>query len=203
MKKLRLVALLLTSFVALASTISLAATYPYIWQTQPRQIHSGLTILSSQITAILDVAPDPLNLRSMGKWITAYIQLPEEYNPENIAASTILLNETIQPVLDPKYGFVTNSSEYLVDHNNDGILERMVKFNRTMASSLILSKGIRYGHVTLTVIGQLNDGTSFEGSDIIMVRMPGDVEARCARFRRVKHYADHKDDLNVLGGQAS
>jgi hypothetical protein len=43
-------------------------------------------------------------------WITAYIQLPEGYNPEDIDATTILLNGTISPVLDPKYDFVTNSS---------------------------------------------------------------------------------------------
>lgn len=121
------------------------------------------------ITATLDIDPDTLNLRSKGKWIIAYIQLSKGYNPEEIDATTILLNETIQPVLDPKYDFVTNSSEYLVDHNNDGIIERMVKFNRTEVESFISSQGIGWGKVPLTVTGELFDGTSFEGTDIIFV----------------------------------
>ena len=115
------------------------------------------------IEAALDIDPDTLNLRSKAKWTTAYIQLPEEYNPEDIDATTILFNETIQPVLDPKYDFVTNSSEYLVDHNEDGILERMVKFNRAEVKAIV-----NVGNVTLTITGEVN-GILFEGSDIIRV----------------------------------
>ena len=132
------------------------------------------------IMASLDIDPDTLDLRSKGKWITAYIQLPEGYNPENFDASTILLNETIQPVLDPKYGFVTNSSEYLVDHNNDGILERMVKFDRaTLQSWIYQSAGMR-SDVPLTLTGKLLDGTQFEGTDTISVFWTG----RRAPFKR-------------------
>ena len=121
------------------------------------------------ITATIDVDPDTLNLRSKGQWITAYIQLPEGYNPEDIDATTILLNGTISPILDPKYGFVTNSSEYLVDNNGDVVLERMVKFDRAQVESFISSQGIGYGKASITVTGELVDGTSFEGTDIIFV----------------------------------
>jgi parallel beta-helix repeat protein len=127
------------------------------------------------VTAAVYVDPNTLNLRSEGKWITAYVQLPQGYGAADIHSSSIRLNGTISPVLDAKYDFVTNSSEYLVDHNNDGILERMVKFNRTEVSESIFSKGIRYGNVALTLTGQFYDNTPFEGSDTIMVRMPGDV----------------------------
>ena len=128
------------------------------------------------ITATLNIEPDTLNLKSEGKWITAYIQFTEEHNAEDIDASTILLNETIQPVLDPKYDFVTNSSEYIVDHDSDGVLERMVKFNRTEVASWISDElGIQYGDITLTIIGGLFDGTPFEGSDTIRVNYAGDV----------------------------
>ncbi len=125
------------------------------------------------VTATIDIHPDTLNLRSEGKWITAYIQLPEEYNAEDIDAATILLNETIQPVLDPKYEFVTNPSEYLVDHNEDGILERMVKFDKAEVMALL-----SVGEATLTITGEVN-GTSFEGSDSIRVIFPstGSVDA--------------------------
>jgi len=127
------------------------------------------------ITASVDIDTNTLSVRSKGKWITAYIQLPEGYNSSAIDATTILLNGTIASVLDPKYDFVTNSSEYLVDHNSDGILERMVKFNRTAVEDFILSKGYKYGNVTLTVTGLLYDGASFEGSDTVLVKVPGDA----------------------------
>jgi parallel beta-helix repeat protein len=121
------------------------------------------------VAATIDICPDTLNLRSKGRWIIAYLQLPEGYNAADIDATFILLNGTISPVLDPKYGFVTNSSEYLLDHNNDGILERMVKFDRASVESFITSQGIGYGNVALTVTGKLFDGTPFEGTDIIFV----------------------------------
>jgi len=121
------------------------------------------------IMATLNVDPDTLNLRNKGQWITAYIQVPEDQSAADINATTILLNGTISPVLDPKYDFVTNSSVYLVDYNNDGILERMIKFNRTEVESFISSQGIDWGKVQLTVTGELLDGTLFEGTDTISV----------------------------------
>jgi len=127
------------------------------------------------IMASLDIDPDTFNLRSKGQWITAYVQLPEGYDAADIEATTITLNGTIRPVLDLKYDFVTNSSEYLVDHNNDGVLERMAKFNRTRVSEYTISEGIMHGNVALTLTGQLTDGTLFEGSKVIRVMMPGDA----------------------------
>jgi parallel beta-helix repeat protein len=125
------------------------------------------------ITATIDIGPDTLNMKSQVRWITAYIQLPERYNPEDIDASTILFNGTVPPVLDPKYGFVTNSSEYLVDQNNDGILERMVKFDRVKLELWIYqSVGMQYD-VSLTITGKLSDGTSFDGTDTISVFWAG------------------------------
>lgn len=115
------------------------------------------------VEATIDINPDTFYLKSQAKWITAYIQLPVGYNSEDIDATTILLNNTIQPVLDPKYGFVTNSSEYLIDHNEDGILERMVKFDRTEVMALL-----NIGEATLTITGKVN-GIPFEGSDTIRV----------------------------------
>jgi len=128
------------------------------------------------VTAAVDIDPDTLNLMSTGQWITVYIQLPEEYNAADIDATTIRLNETISPILDPKYSFVTNPSEYLVDHSNDGILERMVKFERAAVESWIYyTQGISYGDVALTITGNLIDETFFEGTDIIFVNYPGDA----------------------------
>ena len=129
-------------------------------------------------SATIDMDPDTLNLRSKGQWITVYIQLPEKYNAADINATTILLNETISPVLDPKYEFVTSPSEYLVDHDEDGILERMVKFDTTEVMALL-----RVGEATLTITGEVND-ISFEGSDNIRVILPSTGCGGCRGFKR-------------------
>jgi parallel beta-helix repeat protein len=129
------------------------------------------------ISCNVNIDPDTLNLKSKSKWITAYIQLPEGYNAEDIDASTILLNGTIQPILESKYDFVTNSTEYIVDHNGDGILERMVKFNKTEVASWIHDDlNIQYGNLTLTITGKLLDETLFEATNIIKVLFPGDAD---------------------------
>ena len=129
------------------------------------------------VSATVDVNPSVLNVRSKGEWITCYVELPEGYNPEEIDATTILLNETIQPILDPKYEFVTNSSEYLVDQNEDGILERMVKFDKAEVMALP-----SVGETTLTITGEVN-GTPFEGSDSIRVIFPS-TGCGCRGFKR-------------------
>jgi hypothetical protein len=150
----------------------------YLWCTGDNYLYR-INVIKS-ISANACVSPETLNLKSKGKWITAYIQLPERYNPEDIDASTILLNGTIQPVLDPKYDFVTNSSEYLVDHNNDGILERMLKFDRATLASFIYQRVGMQSDVTLTITGELLDGTLFKGTNTISVFWNG-RHAPCKR----------------------
>ncbi|MCK5291238.1 MAG: hypothetical protein KAR39_04370 [Thermoplasmata archaeon] len=118
-----------------------------------------------QIKARIDIDPDTLNLRSRGKWVTCYIELPAEYDPRDINASTILLNNTLRPELDPKYGFVRSEESYIVDHDGNGIYERMVKFGRQKVIDMLGQGGL----AELTVVGHMNDGTQFEGSDTINV----------------------------------
>jgi len=122
------------------------------------------------VTATVDVDPDAINLLSHSGWITAYIELSAGFNVADINATTILLNGTIPSVLNPKYGYVTNSSECLVDNDDDGILELMVKFNKTELTSYIYQVlGIKHGNIMLTISGNLMDGETFEGSDTIKV----------------------------------
>jgi len=120
-----------------------------------------------QTATAIDIEPDVLNLKSKGRWITAYIEFPKGYNVSDINISSILLNGTIP---------VDMSAPIAVgDYDSDGIPDLMVKFNRTAVCQLILSKGVMLGNVTLTVSGKLYDGTEFEGCDTIRVRMPGDI----------------------------
>jgi hypothetical protein len=126
-----------------------------------------------KIEATVDIDPDSLNLKTtVDQWITAYIELPEPYNVTDIDLETVRLNTTIPAVTDPKYGFVTEPEEYITDNDGDGILERMVKFDRAEVISFVRTNielsGWRFKNVTLTVRGEVA-GELFEGSDRIKV----------------------------------
>jgi hypothetical protein len=115
----------------------------------------------------LDIDPDTLNLKSKGRRITAYIELYDGRDVRDIDISTILLNETIPAERWPTA---------IGDHDEDGIPDLMVKFDRNRVQEYIeglnLSNGGagRFGYeVTLTVAGMFNDGTTFECSDTIRV----------------------------------
>ncbi|MCJ7429774.1 hypothetical protein MUO83_00985 [Candidatus Bathyarchaeota archaeon] len=120
---------------------------------------------------------DTLNLKSRGDWVTAYVELPEGYDVNNIDISTIKLNETIPAELEPvAFG----------DYDNDRILDLAVRFNRTLLVKYLISKGIASGNVTLTITGlsalektehtQPATTVAFEGSTTIKVSsLVGDV----------------------------
>ncbi len=102
------------------------------------------------IPATIDINPDTLNLKSGGKWITCYIELPEGYDVENINIDTISLN-----------GLATEWADV-----QEGVL--MVKFDRQAVQAMV-SVG---DEVELTVTGEVC-GVAFEGSDTIRVIMLG------------------------------
>ena len=113
--------------------------------------------------ATLHVSPQGLNLWSRGQWITAYIELPQSYDPNDIDISTIRLNETIE--VDP------NAPATVGDYDNDGIPDLMVKFRRADILLCILEAigfpEIKFANVTLTVTCKLEDETQFKGSQTI------------------------------------
>jgi hypothetical protein len=121
------------------------------------------------ITATIDINPDALMLRSRGKWITGYIELPEGYNVRDINVSSILLNNTIPAEPKPRA---------IGDFDSDGIPDMMIKFSRADVISLILAnvniEG-RFMTATLTVTGSLYDGTPFQGSDTIKIILPRNI----------------------------
>lgn len=121
----------------------------------------------SKLTATVDINPETLNLKSKGKWITAYIELPEGYDVSDVNVSTVLLNDTVPAETHPVG---------IGDEDGDGIPDLMVKFDRASVIDYIdenvdWSKPERTKplicQVTLTITGMLYDGTPFEGSDTI------------------------------------
>ena len=129
---------------------------------------------NTTINVKIDIDPDTLNLKSNGNWITCYIELPSGYNASDINASTILLNGSLPPVLDPKYGFVKDEKGYLTDHDGNNVTERMLKFDRASVQSL-LSPG---ESVNVSVTGKLYSNRSFQGQDTIRVIKPPEVKMK-------------------------
>lgn len=113
----------------------------------------------------IDFDPDTLNLKSNGAWITAFIELPEGYDVEDIDISMIMLNNTIPADLD--------APTQIGDYDLDGVVDLMVKFNR--ASIVEWLGTIDYSEETakrcsetLVITGEVLDVT-FHGLDAIEV----------------------------------
>ena len=110
-------------------------------------------VWGSTIFATINFDPDTLNQKSMGKWVTVYIDFPGTTNVNEIDVDTILLNGVLGRAIDSP----TDISD------DDQIL--MVKFDRAALIGLVDSDP----NVQITISGELNDGTPFEGSDTISV----------------------------------
>ena len=131
----------------------------------------SLTILTQFVTtqvsangikADVDIDPDSLLLKEegYGKWITAYIGLPEGYDVNNINVSSV--------TLEVMGGHVSVSMHDIQEN------KLMVKFDRTMVINWLwsmiehMSPHVKE-EVTLEVTGKLDDGLTFRGSDTIRV----------------------------------
>jgi hypothetical protein len=102
----------------------------------PRDIH-----------ATIDIDPDTLNLKSNGRWITAYISVPGGGNVSNINVSTVQLNSSIPA----DWGDVQGNIQ-------------MVKFDRLAVEDFI---GAATPSIGLNVSGKLCNDKNFFGTDYI------------------------------------
>ncbi len=100
----------------------------------------------------LDIDPDTLNLKSKGKWITAYLTT-EDASADDIDALSLLLNDVIRP-------------EWWDIQNNTTL---MIKFDRAVVQAIVPVSD----SVDIKVTGQWKDGESFEVHDMIRVINPG------------------------------
>jgi len=110
----------------------------------------------TSILATVDIDPDTLNLKSNGRWITAYIELPSGYDLASVNIGTIALENVVPAEPRPTE---------ICDH--DGTSGLMVKFDRAAVQALV-----SVGDVKLTVTGKWH-AVLFEGSDNIRVINPG------------------------------
>jgi len=108
-----------------------------------------------QTETIIDFDPDTLNLKSKGRWVTVYIELPEGFDVSQIDVSSIMLNGTVPALTKPTE---------VGDHDDDGVPDLMVKFDRATVQA-ILSTGEQ---VPVTVSGKI-EGIRFKGIDSVRV----------------------------------
>jgi parallel beta-helix repeat protein len=106
------------------------------------------------IRATIDLDPDTLNLRSGGRWITCYIELPEGHDVADIDISTVRLEGEVQAEARPTQ---------VGDSDDDEIPDLMVKFDRSAVQGLL-----EVGDVELTVTGTVGL-VNFQGSDTARV----------------------------------
>lgn len=136
---------------------------PYVIDANNSDHYPLMNPWTPTIKATVDFEPDTLNLRSKGKLVTCYIELPEGYNIANINVTTIKLNATVSAESKPTT---------IGDYDNDAIPDLMVKFDRTKVMKYIqnsVSETGKFVTVTLTITGKLNDGTPFQGSNTIRI----------------------------------
>jgi hypothetical protein len=113
------------------------------------RIDMGAYEYSPTISAEVRIVPRTINLQSKGKWINAFIRLPESYNVIDIDSSSVLLEGEIEPQ------WVWFDEEEQV---------AMVRFSREEVRDILT-----IGEVELTITGQFTDGTIFEAKDVIIV----------------------------------
>lgn len=128
----------------------------------------GFQVLSPTIAftldATVDIKPDTINLNREGRWITAYITLPEGYNVTDIDRTNINMTDP----LDPLWKI---SSEW--SNIENCIL--MIKFDSSLVIEHLWERlwhmGGNRASIELTVEGFVN-GTPFAGSDTVAIMNP-------------------------------
>jgi outer membrane protein assembly factor BamB len=104
------------------------------------------------IEATVNIDPDTLKLGSKGKWVTAYIELPDEYDSNDINLDTVNL------------GYETSEVSASWGEVQGDIC--MVKFDRNQVKEMLAGL---IGYVELKVSGKVGE-TAFEGTDTIKVK---------------------------------
>lgn len=107
-----------------------------------------------------DTEPNTLSVTSNGKWMTAYVELPPEYDPMDVVIETVLLNGVVPAESSP----FDNDGDF----NDNGIPDLMFKFDRTAIEG-VLPEG---ENVQVTITGEIRDTIYFVATDYIRVINP-------------------------------
>jgi hypothetical protein len=109
--------------------------------------------------ADFDVDPNTLNLGSNGMWVLARVELPVQYDPQDVLVETARLNAVVAADLQ----------QYEIDDwNENGIPDLTLRFDR-IAVEAILGEG---DSVEVTVTGEIEDTIYFTGTEYIRAIHP-------------------------------
>jgi len=145
------------------------------------------------IPAIVNIAPDTINLKSMGNFITAYIELPNSFNVSQIDGNTIQISAVDGHPIEPICADKTMEPEI----ESDNCL--LAKFKRQDLMNLLVPED----EVEITMEGTLTSGEKFIGADTIRVIEPGsqprvDSGEKRFIFRLGKHLSSDSRILSAL-----
>ena len=142
--------------VAAGRTLILAWNVPVgAIPTEGYIVRSTETEIVQIVPATIDFDPNTFNLKSKGKSVTAYIELPGGFDAHQIDITSIRLNDTVPALTKPTQ---------IGDHDHDGTPDLMVKFD-TAAVSGVLTPG---DQVDVTMTGEVA-GLPFASTDTIRV----------------------------------
>jgi hypothetical protein len=129
-------------------------------------------VKAASVQAIVKFHPRRLNLKSRGKWITAFIKLPKEYNPRqvNLASVSVFAGEETLVAVQPKQykrGFLAKIWRKMLRRRQ----VVAVRFDRQELIKLIRAIGSASGNIDLTVKGEMishnGQAVKFAGTDTI------------------------------------
>ena len=143
--------------VAAQTSVTVTASFAGDDNYQSSSGTSSGTIEAPSLQADVEIKPNTLQIGSAGRWVTCYIELPDD-DVSQIDVSSIRLQGTIQ--VDPA------ASTEIGDYDGDGVPDLMVKFDRSSVENIV-SPGV----ASLVVTGNI-DGSAFAGTDVIDVIAP-------------------------------
>lgn len=127
------------------------------------------------VYANINIDPDTINLSSKDKWLTCYIELPEGFDVMDIDGATVNIDGIFAYIGKEGWARAGANTSNIMDHDGDGILERMVKFDKPEVQDYLTGLDI-LGDVELMVTGELINGPPFVGTDIIRIIDKGDKQ---------------------------
>jgi len=164
---LKAVGWLALTAAAILFPIAVLAAYDVTGSSPPATFRTG-SGSEAPASATVEIHPETLNPKSHGRWVTAYIELPQGLDVANIDVATVrlCLGELAACPEDASVPAGTRPTA-VGDYDHDGVLDRMVKFDR---ASLVHLLGGLTGDLTMTVTGMVTPpGQAFGASDTIRV----------------------------------
>lgn len=115
------------------------------------------------ISATVNITPRTINLKSLGKFITASIELPNEFNVNQIDGNTVQISAIDEHSIEP----ISADKTRVEGIESDSCL--LAKFDRRDLRNVLVPGD----EVNITIEGLLTSGEKFTGIDTLRVIEPG------------------------------